>query len=393
MDLIPDSAVPAAPPGNLLRLVNWVQSRFFPGAMDNATARWIACGLILIGAILLRRLIARLIFVPLKKLSARMNNKLLMPRLEGPTATMVMLCGIIAALTVVPLWDTVPNVIWLGERGALTAVILWGVACAGGAVIDHFADGARSRQLHVAAFVPLMKSTAAAFFAVFSVLVVCESLGFEVKTFLAGLGIGGLAFALAAQDTLANLFGSFVVVIDQPFYVGESIRVASFEGTVEEIGLRSTRLRTGQRTQIVIPNKTVATEVITNLTRMPQRRVDLSIGINYDTPIDRITAVLEDTRSLLCADPGVHKGQIVASLADLADSSLRIQVLYFTSDPDWESHMAVRERINIAILRAFAAREVPFAYPTSVTHLDGPVARQLAGGFPPNPASGGSASR
>ena len=393
MDLIPDSAVPAAAPGNLLRLVNWVQNRFFPGAMDNSTARWIACGLIVLGAILLRRLIARLIFVPLKKLSARMNNKLLMPRLEGPTATMVMLCGIIAALTVVPLWETVPNVIWLGERGALTAVILWGVACAGGAVIDHFADGARSRQLHIAAFVPLMKSTAAAFFAVFSVLVVCESLGFEVKTFLAGLGIGGLAFALAAQDTLANLFGSFVVVVDQPFYVGESIRVAGFEGTVEEIGLRSTRLRTGQRTQIVIPNKTVATEVITNLTRMPQRRVDLAIGINYDTPIDRITSVLEDTRSLLRADPGVHKGQIVVSLSDLADSSLRIQILYFTSDPDWESHMAVRERINIAILRTFAAREVPFAYPTSVTHLDGPVARQLAGGGPPSPASGGSASR
>jgi MscS family membrane protein len=361
--------------------------------MDNTTARWIACGLIVLGAILLRRLIAKLIFVPLKRLSARMNNKLLMPRLEGPTATMVMLCGIIAALTVVPLWETVPNVIWLGERGALAAVILWGVACAGGAVIDHFADGARSRQLNIAAFVPLMKSTAAAFFMVFSVLVVCESLGFEVKTFLAGLGIGGLAFALAAQDTLANLFGSFVVVIDQPFYVGETIRVAGFEGTVEQIGLRSTRLRTGQRTQIVIPNKTVATEVITNLTRMPQRRVDLSIGINYDTPIERITAVLEDTRALLHADPGVHKGQIVASLSDLADSSLRIQVLYFTSDPDWESHMAVRERVIFAILRAFAAREVPFAYPTSVTHFDGPVARQLAGNAAPSPASGGSASR
>jgi MscS family membrane protein len=388
MDLIPDAAVPAAPPGNLLRLVNWLQDRFFPGAMDYTTARWIACGLIILGAILLRRLIARLIFVPLKRLSARMNNKLLMPRLEAPTATMVMLCGIIAALTVVPLWETVPNAVWLGERGALTAVILWGVACAGGALIDHFADGARSRQLHMVAFVPLIKRTTAAFFAVFSILIVCESLGFEVKTFLAGLGIGGLAVALAAQDTIANLFGSFVVVMDQPFYVGESIKVAGFEGTVEEIGLRSTRLRTGQRTQIVIPNKTVASEVITNMTRMPQRRVDLTVGINYDTPIDRITAVLDDTRGLLRADPGVHKGQIVVSLSDLGDSSLRIQILYFTSDPDWESHMAVRERVNIAILKAFAAREVPFAYPTSVTHFDGPVARQLAGGVPPGPASG-----
>lgn len=389
MDLIPEVPVIASPPGPLLRLVSRLQDRFFPGAMDNATARWIVCGLIIVAAILLRRIIAKLIFAPLKRLSARMNNKLMLPALEGPTATLVMLCGIIAALTVVPLWETVPTPVWLGERGALTAVILWGIACACGAMIDHFAEGARARRTQVAAFIPLIKRTLAAFFGLFSVLVVCESLGFEVKTFLAGLGIGGLAFALAAQDTLANLFGSFVVVMDQPFYVGEYIRVAGFEGTVEEIGLRSTRLRTAQRTQVVIPNKTVASEVITNLTRMPQRRVDLVVGITYDTPLDKINAVLADTRELLRADPGVHKGQIVVSLSDLADSSLRVQILYFTSDPDWESHMAVRERINLAILRAFAARKVDFAYPTSVMHLDGPVARQIAEGA--SPGSGGSA--
>ncbi|HEY5078598.1 MAG TPA: mechanosensitive ion channel family protein, partial [Opitutaceae bacterium] len=258
--------------------------------------------------------------------------------------------------------------------------VLWALACAGGAMIDHFAEGARARRLHVAAFIPLIKRTIGAFFLIFSVLVVTEMLGFEVKTFLAGLGIGGLAFALAAQDTIANMFGSFVVVMDQPFYVGEYIRVAGFEGTVEEIGLRSTRLRTAQRSQIVIPNKTVAAEVITNLTRMPQRRVDATVGVDYATPIERLQAVLADLRALLRADPGVHQGQVVVSLADLADSSLRVQILYFTSDPDWESHMAVRERINIAILRAFAAREVTIAYPTSVMHLDGPIARQIAGG-------------
>jgi MscS family membrane protein len=392
MALIPAAAVPAVPPGPLLRLVHGLQVRFFPDSMDDTTARWIAFGLSILAAILLRRGIAAIIFSPLRRLSATASNKLILPALEGPAATLVMLCGLIAALTVVPLWETVPNLVWLGERGALTAVVLWGVACVGGAMLDHFAEGARARQLHITAFLPLIKRTAAAFFAIFSVLVVCESLGFEVKTFLAGLGIGGLAFALAAQDTLANLFGSFVVVMDQPFYVGEYIQVAGHEGTVEEIGLRSTRLRTAQRSQIVIPNKTVASEAITNLTRMPQRRVDLTVGITYDTPPEKITAVLSDVRALLRADPGVHKGQIVASLADFSDSSLEVQIVYFTADPDWESHMAVRERINLAILRAFAAQGVSIAYPTSVMHLDGPVARQLAGqGGAASPESGGSA--
>jgi MscS family membrane protein len=363
MALLPDVPVPASPPGGLVRLVNWLQNRFFPGAMDNTTARWIAFGLIIVAAILLRRFIAALIFAPLRRLSARMNNKLMLPALEGPTATLVLLGGIIAALTVIPLWDTVPTVVWLGERGALTAVILWGFACAGGAIIDHLGDGARLRQTQTAAFIPLIKKTLAAFFGVFSILVVFESLGFEVKTFLAGLGIGGLAVALAAQDTLANLFGSFVVLVDQPFYVGEYIRVGTDEGTVEEIGLRSTRLRTASRAQVVIPNKTVASGVITNLTRMPQRRVDLVIAVPYGTAPEKISAVLSAVRDLLRADPGVHKGQIVVSLADFGDWSLRAQVLYFTANPDWESHMAVRERINIAILQLFAAQGVSVALP------------------------------
>jgi MscS family membrane protein len=329
--------------------------------MDDATARWIAFGLIILFAVLLRRFIAALIFAPVRRLSAKMNNKLILPSLEGPTATLVMLCGMIAALTVVPLWETVPTMVWLGERGALTAVILWGFACAGGAIIDHFAAGARLRQPQTAAFIPLIKRTLAAFFLIFSILVVLESLGFEVKTFLAGLGIGGLAVALAAQDTLANQLGSFVVLIDQPFYVGEYIRVGTDEGTVEEIGLRSTRLRTASRAQIVIPNKTVASGVITNLTRMPQRRVDLVVSFPYGTAPDKISAVLAAIRELLLADPGVHKGQIVVSLTDFGDWAMRAQILYFTSDPDWESHMAVRERVNLAIVRAFAAQGVAFA--------------------------------
>jgi MscS family membrane protein len=166
--------------------------------------------------------------------------------------------------------------------------------------------------------------------------------------------------------------------MDQPFYVGEYIRVGGFEGTVEEIGLRSTRLRTAQRTQVVIPNKTVAAEVITNFTRMPQRRVDATLGVTYDSPVEAIELVLEDIRALLRADPGIHQGEIVVSLADFSDSSLRLQILYYTADPDWDSHMAVRERVNLGILRAFAARGVTLAYPDPVIRMDPAVARRVA---------------
>jgi MscS family membrane protein len=380
MALLPAVQLPAAPTGPLQWLVDWLQNDLFRGSLDTSTARWMAFLLVILVAVLGRRLIIAFLSSLTKRITQRSKNKLLLPALEDPAATLFMLLGIVAALAVVPIWPAVPHAVTLGERGALAAVLLWGIACAGGAIVDHFAEGARARRLHIAAFIPLIKRTLGAFFLMFSVLVVFESLGFEVKTFLTGLGIGGLAFALAAQDTIANLFGSFVVVMDQPFYVGEFIRVAAFEGTVEEIGLRSTKLRTVQRTQVVIPNKTVAAEAITNYTRMPQRRVDTTLGVTYDTPPGKIEAVLADLRALLRAHPGVHQGQIVVSLADFNDSSLRVQILYFTADPDWESHMAVREQINLAILRTFAARDVALAFPSSVIHLDGPVARQLAAG-------------
>jgi MscS family membrane protein len=371
--------IPAVPIGPLQRLVEWLQDRFFPGAMDFTTARWIAFLILVLFSIVMGRFGVALAFSRIRRISAEAKNQLMVPALEPPAATFVVLCGIIAALTVVPVWNAVPHIVQLGEQGALSAVILWGIACAGGAVIDHFAVGARERRLHIAAFIPLIKRTIASFFVVFSVLVVLESLGFEVKTFLTGLGIGGLAFALAAQDTIANLFGSFVVVMDQPFYVGESIRILGHEGTVEEIGLRSTRLRTAQRTQIVIPNKTVAAEVITNFTRMPQRRVDAVLGVTYDTPPAKIEPALQDIRALLRADPGVHPAQVVVSLADFSDASLRVQILYFTSDPDWESHMAVRERVNLGILRTLAARGVTLSYPSPVIRMDpGPAKSQAS---------------
>ncbi len=392
MALIPALQVPAAPPGTLQRFVDWLQAWLFPNATDDVATRWVASLVIFLGAVLLGKFMTGVLFIQLRRLLAKSNNKLMLPAIEPPAAALVILSGVIFALSVSPIWSTIPTGVRLAEQGALAVVILWGVACAGSAMIDHLAEGAKQRRPYIAAFLPLIKKTLGTIFVAFSALVVCESMGFEVKTFLAGLGIGGLAVALAAQDSLSNMFGSFVVVMDQPFYVGEVVSIAGHDGTVEGIGLRSTRLRTAQRTQVVIPNKTVAAEVIINYSRMPQRRVDTTLGVTYDTPPEKIQQVLGDLRAMLRADPGVHPGLVVASLADFSDSSLRIQVVYFTADPDWEAHMAIRERVNLGILRTFAARGVSLAYPSSVIHLDGPVARQMASNLQgPSPASGGSA--
>lgn len=362
----------------LERFVNWLHG-FFPG-INETMFHWIACAVLFLAAILLRHIITNIIFHYLKKLASKTETTLddkLFPALEAPTATLVMVAGIFAALTVLQLSEQVDRWVSGGAKISALAVVLWGMIRAGGAILDHLGEIAHEKHMTVATFMPLIKKTLFVFAVIFGVLVIAQSQGLPVQSFLAGLGIGGLAFALAAQDTIANLFGSFVVVMDQPFKVGDVVKIGANEGKVEDIGLRSTKIRTGARTLIVIPNKSVASEAITNFTRMPQRRVDQMLGLTYDTTPEQLEAVIADIRALLRDDAEVHSDTIVVNFANYGASSLDVQLVWFAADPDWAKHMAVRERINLKIMRAVAARGLSFAYPTQTVQLAGPIAQQL----------------
>jgi MscS family membrane protein len=363
----------------LERFVTWLHG-FFPGVSESLF-HWIACAVLFLAAILLRHIITNIIFHYLKKLASKTETTLddkLFPAMEAPTATLVMVAGIFASLTVLQLSEQVDLWVTNGAKISALAVVLWGMIRAGGAVLDHLEEIAHEKHMTVATFMPLIKKTLFVFAVIFSVLVIAQAQGLPVQSFLAGLGIGGLAFALAAQDTIANLFGSFVVVMDQPFKVGDVVKIGSNEGKVEDIGLRSTKIRTGARTLIVIPNKSVASEAITNFTRMPQRRVDQMLGLTYDTTPEQLEAVIGDIRALLREDADVHKDTIVVNFANYGASSLDVQLVWFATDPDWAKHMAVRERVNLKIMRAIAARGLSFAYPTQTVQFAGPLAQKLA---------------
>ena len=349
----------------LERLVDWAHG-YFPG-ISGPLFHVIAGLLLVVVAVLLRHVVAAAVLGRMHRRAAQggsTGEEQLVLALIGPMGAFLIVCGIYAALAVFNLPPEAERLAAYGTRGAATVIVLWGIFCAGAAGLGHFEKVARSRDLGIAVFMPLIKKMLGFVFGILAILIVAESLGLEVKTFLAGLGIGGLAVALAAQDTIANMFGSFVVVLDHPFRVGDTVRIAGNEGTVEDIGLRSTRLRTGSRTQIVMPNKLVASEAITNLSRMPQRRVDQAIGLTYDTTAGQMEEILGDLRSLLRDDPGVHPSLVAAYFSAYGESSLDIQLVYFTSDPAWEKHMEVRERVNLKIMRAVAARKLAFAFPT-----------------------------
>jgi MscS family membrane protein len=383
-----DGATTLQPASDVLEhFVDWLQLRLFPDGDHSELIHWIACGVLFVAAILLRRVVTSIIFRGLKRLASKTETTLddkLFPALEQPVAAFVMVLGIFAALTVLKLTPAVDNLVSHGAAIAILGVLFWGLLRAGGAVLDHMEEIAHDKQIGIAHFMPLIKKALAALVIVFGVLMGMKSLGVDVGAVLTGLGIGGLAVAFAAQDTIANLFGSFVVVLDHPFKVGDYVRIGSAEGTVEDIGLRSTRLRSGDRTQIVLPNKTAAAETIVNFTRMPQRRVDQTIGLTYNTTPEQMEGVLADIRKIFAEDPGVHQDFVTINFTTFNASSLDIQITYFTADPDFRRHLAVRERIKLKLMRAVAGRGLSFAFPTQTFHVEDEVARKLTGFRPPS---------
>jgi MscS family membrane protein len=370
-------------PDFLEHLVDEVLVIFDVRSHENTVTHFVIAAVFLVGALLLRRVVTAILFSQLKKLAARTTTTLddkLFPALETPVATFIMLVGIFAALNVLKLPEASDRAIGYGSTVAFSLVVFWALLRAFGALLDHAQEIAQHRNMGVAAFMPWIKKTLVSLFVVFGVLMVVQSLGFDVKALLAGLGIGGLAFALAAQDTIANLFGSIVVAIDQPFKIGEAVKIGANEGVVEDIGLRSTKLRTPGRNLIIIPNKLVAAEPIINNSRFVGRRIEQVLGLTYDTTAEQMAAIVAEIRGIVTAEQDVDASSVLVFFRDYNASSLDIWVAYNVRDPDFAKHMELRQRVNLAIMRAVEARGLSFAFPTQTLHLPGAVRQALAAG-------------
>jgi MscS family membrane protein len=286
--------------------------------------------------------------------------------------------GIFASLTVLPLSPHVDNLISNSATIVVLGVILWGVIRAGSAILDHLEEIAREKQMTVATFMPLIKKTLFVVAVAVGLIIIADSLGAKVGALITSLGIGGLAFALAAQDTIANLFGSLVVVMDQPFRVGDTVKVGAHTGTVEDIGLRSTKIRLLDKSLVVIPNKAVATEAITNLARFTGRRVEQVLGLTYATRPDQMDGLVEELRKIITSEKEIDESSVHVYFRDFNASSMDVWLVYIAKSPDFAAHMKLRQRLNLAFMRAVEARGLSFAFPTQTVQLEGPIAKAIA---------------
>ncbi len=217
--------------------------------------------------------------------------------------------------------------------------------------------------------VPLVRKTAKIFIVIFGLIYSASALSIPILPMLTSLGIGGLAFAFAAKDTIENFFGSVAVVLDRPFEVGDWVVIDDVEGTVEEVGFRSTRVRTFYNSEITVPNATLVRATVDNYGRRRYRRVKTHIGIQYDTPPDKIVAFTEGIRELIRTHPYTRKDYFQVWLHEFAGSSLNILLYVFHETPDWATELRERERLFLDIIRLADQLGVQFAFPTQTIHL------------------------
>lgn len=218
--------------------------------------------------------------------------------------------------------------------------------------------------------VPLARTALRVGSVVVAFLLIAQSQGYSITTLVAGLGLGGLAIALAAQDTLANVLGSLAIVGDRPFQVGDWVLVDGYEGTVERVGLRSTRVRTFYDSVVSVPNSKVVNSIVDNMGQRQFRRMKHMLALRYDTDPDRIQAFVEGVRGLILKNPAMRHDYFEIHLNRFADSSVDVLVYCFFRVPNWHEELTERHNFLLSILRLAREVGVEFAFPTRTLSLE-----------------------
>lgn len=187
---------------------------------------------------------------------------------------------------------------------------------------------------------------------------------YDIGAILAGLGIGGLALALAAKDTASNIFSSIVIILDRTFDIGDYIEVSNQSGIVEDIGFRSTKIRTLEDAMITIPNSKIGSENILNWSKRNKRKIKFNIGVTYDTSNKDIENIVEDIRILLKNDDQVETNSVYVYMTEFKDSSLNIFIQYFVKTIDYKEYLEIKHRNNLKIIEIVNSNNSSIAYNT-----------------------------
>lgn len=337
---------------------------------ENTIGQWSIAFLIVLGSVVISRVFYWIVTRIVQRHTEKTKNKLddiLIKKLKEPVLFTIIIVGIwyaIRYLNFTPEFDALIekayyllvsfNIAWIVVRlvDAIAHVYLK-------PMVDKSENDLDDRLLPI--FTKGLKISVW----IMAIIVGLNNAGYDVAALIAGLGLGGLAIAMAAKDTIANLFGGFTIITDKPFTLSDRIQVKGFDGNVQEIGIRSTRIKTFDGRDVIIPNATIANDVLVNVSTEPHRRVILNLGMTYDTNYNAMEKAMAILKEIVAENDNLEEKTIV-SFNKFDDFSLNILFIYYIIKG--RDIMQTQTDMNLEILKRFNAKKLEFAFPTQTIH-------------------------
>lgn len=336
----------------------------------NTLESWGISILIIVGAVVVVKLISLFSRKVLKPFITRTPNHLdnvIYYSLESPIKFAVMLLGIWIAIHRLVYPDNFVKAIDNAYRILIVLDITWVFARLIGGLLEIYLGKESTGQTHK--MMPIIKRTALVLVWIIGIVMALSNIGVNISALLGTLGIGGIAFALAAQDTVKNIFGAFTIFTDKPFNIGDTIRVDNFEGTVIDVGARSTRIMDYDKRIITFPNYKITDANIINISSEPMRRVVLNLGLTYDTTPEKMKEALDILKAIpeRVENVSSNPSDTTAVFTNYADSALVIMYIYFIEKQG--DILGVTSNMNIEILSSFNKAGLEFAFPTQTIYI------------------------
>jgi MscS family membrane protein len=339
----------------------------------NSLQDWLISLSIIIGSLLLNKIIVLLNKNVIRKVTAKTNNRLddiLFRMMEAPVLLGIALLAIWIALNRLEFDPKVLNVINKAYQFLTVINVTWFVVRFVSSLIEEYlvplANDPHHKNLDNT-LIPIIKRTSLGVVWGLGVIMALRNAGVDVGAMIAGLGIGGLAFALAAQDTIKNIFGGVTIFSDRPFRLGDRIVVDGFDGFVEDIGIRSTRLRTLDKQLITIPNYKIVEASILNISEEPMRKVVMKLGLTYDTTPEQMQKAIQILESMPEKIEEID-AEVLVGFTEFANFSLNITFIFWIKK---EAHIFYTPSlVNMQILKEFNENGLNFAFPTQTIHIE-----------------------
>lgn len=321
---------------------------------------------IIVGFLLLEELINGYVFNWVSKWLRKANNQTMENMIHAfhkPVRAFIILLGVYFTLRYLPLSIKADIAFLAIFRSLLIIIVCWGFYRFSDTDF-LIAEDLKARVSLDPILIPLLSKVLRFIIVALALVLVANEWGFNVNGFVAGLGLGGFAFALAAKDMLANIFAGIVILMEKPFTIGERISTGKVQGTVEDISFRSTRIRAGDQSLIIVPNALLGNEAITNLSRMARRKVSFYIALSSETNGAKVNAIIEKIRQELKSYPGLQGDNATVSLDSFNGNSLDILITYYTETTNGEELQEIKQNINLRIRDIVYAEGVTLGIPT-----------------------------